>query len=274
MLEIPESRSLANQVNESLTGKKINNVVPASSKHKLAFYSGDPAGYPELLKGRRIISAHGHGMFVDVHMDGDIKLTICDGTNMRLYPPHAEVPEKNQLLIRFDDGCFIALTVAMYGGIWVYSGMFENKYHLRSINSVDPLSEAFDARYFDGIFRNTGDISMKALLATEQRIPGLGNGVLQDILFNARIHPKRKKSTLSDFHLDELFHSLKVTLQKMTDEGGRNTEKDLFGVNGQYKTLMSKNTLHDPCLICGGNIVKEPYMGGAVYFCPVCQKLK
>jgi hypothetical protein len=30
-------------------------------------------------------------------------------------------------------------------------------------------------------------LSLKALLATEQRIPGLGNGVLQDILFKARM---------------------------------------------------------------------------------------
>jgi len=114
---------------------------------------------------------------------------------------------------------------------------------------------------------------MKALLATEQRIPGLGNGVLQDILFNSGIHPKRKKSTLSDFEKAELFHSLKTTLNRMTEKGGRDTEKDLFGQNGRYKTTLSKNTVNQPCPNCGATIVKEAYMGGAVYYCPVCQKL-
>ena len=41
-------------------------------------------------------------------------------------------------------------------------------------------------------------LSLKALLATKQRIPGLGNGVLQDILFNAKMHPKRKVNRLSE----------------------------------------------------------------------------
>jgi formamidopyrimidine-DNA glycosylase len=29
----------------------------------------------------------------------------------------------------------------------------------------------------------------------------------------------------------------------------------------------------DACPKCGGTIVKEAYLGGAVYYCPVCQKL-
>jgi formamidopyrimidine-DNA glycosylase len=41
-------------------------------------------------------------------------------------------------------------------------------------------------------------LSLKAALATEQRIPGLGNGSLQDILWQAHLHPKRKTNTLSD----------------------------------------------------------------------------
>jgi len=95
---------------------------------------------------------------------------------------------------------------------------------------------------------------------------------LQDILFNASLHPKRKKSTLSDFHKAELFHSLKITLQNMTDKRGRDTEKDFYGHAGQYKTILSKNTFKNPCQNCGNKIVKEAYLGGAVYFCPICQK--
>jgi formamidopyrimidine-DNA glycosylase len=59
----------------------------------------------------------------------------------------------------------------------------------------------------------------------------------------------------------------------MTDQGGRDTEKDLFDNRGGYKTILSKNTLESSCPKCGGKIEKESYMGGAVYFCPKCQKL-
>jgi formamidopyrimidine-DNA glycosylase len=212
-------------------------------------------------------------MFVDICCDEDIYISISDGTNLRYYPAGVDRPASYQLLIEFCDNTCIAFTVAMYGGIWAYSGKLDNPYHQRSINSISPLNDRFDESEFESLFRNTvKDLSLKALLATEQRIPGLGNGVLQDILFNAGMHPRRKKSTLSDFLKGELFQSLKVTLRKMTDLGGRDTERDLFGQPGGYKTILSKNTLKDPCPNCGGKINKEAYMGGAVYFCPVCQK--
>jgi formamidopyrimidine-DNA glycosylase len=274
MLEIPESKTMGIQAGNTLAGKKIVKVYPATSQHKFAFYYGDPKEYIKLLTGKQIKSTKGHGMFVDIYCDEDICITIGEGTNMRYYLPPEQRPEKYQLLTEFDDGSFVAYTVAMYGGIWAYRGIFDNPYYQTSLNSISPLNDGFDEAYFENIFKNTTkDISLKALLATEQRIPGLGNGVLQDILFNAGLHPKRKKSAITDFQKAELFHSLKVTLKKMTDMGGRDTEKDLFGQFGGYKTILSKNSLKKPCPNCGNVIVKEAYMGGAVYFCPTCQAL-
>jgi formamidopyrimidine-DNA glycosylase len=274
MLEIPESRTISLQANETLVNKKIAEVITATSPHKFAFYSGDPATYTKLLVGKYIKAVKGHGMFVDLYCEDNTCITIGEGTNMKYYSPSEQRPGKHQLLIIFDDSSFVAYTVAMYGGIWAYRGIFDNPYYQGSLSSISPLDDTFDETYFNDILKNTTkDISAKALLATEQRIPGLGNGVLQDILFNAGIHPKRKKSAITDFKKADLFHSLKVTLNKMTDMGGRDTEKDLFGRIGGYKTILSKNTLKNPCPNCGNTIVKEAYLGGAVYFCPTCQKL-
>lgn len=274
MLEIPESKTISLQAGKTLVGKIITEVVNASSPHKFAWYCGDPSEYDKILVGRQIESTNGHGMFVDIHCDANTSITIGDGTNMRYYSPFEQRPAKHQLLIVLDDGSFVVYTVAMYGGIWAYKGLFDNPYYQGSLRSISPLDNAFNESFFDTIFRNTSkDISLKALLATEQRIPGFGNGVLQDVLFNAGIHPKRKKSTLSDFQKAELFHSLKVTLNSMTDKGGRDTEKNLFGYNGGYKTILSKNTVTNPCPNCGDLIKKEAYLGGAVYYCPTCQKL-
>ncbi len=274
MIEIPESKTISFQAGNVLINKRITKVFNATSPHKFAFFYEDPAEYGKLLTGRQIKSAKGHGMFVDLYCDGNICITIGEGINMRYCSAIENHPKKYQLLIEFDDNSFLVFTVAMYGGIWAYKGTFDNPYYQGSLNSISPLDDTFDEPYFDNIFKSvTKDISLKALLATEQRIPGLGNGVLQDILFNAGVHPKQKKSTLSDFHKGELFHSLKVTLDKMARMGGRDTEKDLFGQVGGYKTILSKNTLKDPCPNCGNTIVKEAYLGGAIYFCPTCQAL-
>ncbi len=133
--------------------------------------------------------------------------------------------------------------------------------------------DAFDRSYFGALFcEKTDKLSLKAFLATEQRIPGLGNGVLQDILFNAKMHPKKKVSTLSKKDKEGLLDSLKLTLSRMVTHGGRDTEADLYGRQGGYKTILSRNTVGKPCPICGTIIQKEAYMGGSIYFCSTCQK--
>ncbi|HWQ74919.1 MAG TPA: zinc finger domain-containing protein [Syntrophomonas sp.] len=42
---------------------------------------------------------------------------------------------------------------------------------------------------------------------------------------------------------------------------------------GRYRTILSKNTVGKPCPVCGSEILKAAFMGGAVYWCPACQPL-
>jgi hypothetical protein len=44
----------------------------------------------------------------------------------------------------------------------------------------------------------------------------------------------------------------------MATQGGRDTELNLFGCPGRYKTILSKNTVNKPCPICRTAIKKEP----------------
>ncbi|WP_207226839.1 hypothetical protein [Cecembia calidifontis] len=214
MIEIPESKTLSRQASQVFIGKKVVKVFPPTHTHKLVWFEGDPKDYPRLLEGRKVISVEGHGVFVDFRFEENVHLTVSDGTILRYYSSLVEAPSKYQLLIVFEDESCLVFTVAMYGGIMVYQGKLENKYHLGSLQAISPLDDAFDQTHVYEILDAAKDLSAKALLATEQRIPGLGNGVLQDILFNAGIHPKRKKSSLSESEKEKLFQSLKLTLKK------------------------------------------------------------
>lgn len=274
MIELPEAVTLGRQINETLSGKTITDVFNANSPHKFTFFYGDPLSYKQLLTGKKIITAQGYGIFVDIMLGNDIRLSFNDGVNLNYGTETCQIPAKYQLLLTFDDETFLAFTVAMYGGIAIYEGKFDNKYYAKSVESISPLSDAFDMDYFENLVANEKkNISVKALLATEQRIPGIGNGALQDILFNASLNPKRKILSLSSDEKRNLFHAIKETLRAMLEGGGRNTENNLFG-KGSYKTLMSKNTYNHPCPKCGHSITKENYMGGTVYYCSHCQPNK
>jgi formamidopyrimidine-DNA glycosylase len=154
-------------------------------------------------------------------------------------------------------------------------GGLDNRYYKVAKEKISPFSAKFDRAYFDRIISGpeVQKLSLKALLATEQRIPGLGNGVLQDILFAAGMHPKKKVLALAGKDRKVLFDALKATLSAMAAKGGRDTEMDLFGHPGGYKTVLSKNTVNRPCPKCGTLIKKESYLGGSIYYCSKCQAL-
>lgn len=274
MLEIPEAVVLAEQINNKLIGKTIRYAIANFSPHKFTWFFGDPDSYVSLLSGKTVNKAVNYGGMIEVSF-GDIKMVLGDGVALRYYIPDKPLPKKHQLMVEFDDASFMIATVQMYGGIWCFKeGQFDNEYYLIAKEKPSPLSEEFNSAYFERLFsdENVQKKSAKAFLATEQRIPGLGNGVLQDILYNAKLHPKRKMNTLSDHEKEMLYQSIKSTLFEMTSHGGRDTERDLFGCYGGYKTKVSKNTVGKPCEICGGNIVKKTYMGGSIYYCEICQK--
>ncbi len=274
MLELPESTTLANQILQNLKDKQIQSVTVAQSPHKFAWYHGNPQSYPSRLLGNSILSAEFHGMFVQVNTSR-AALLFSDGVNLRWHPAAGEIPAKHQLLLEFTDGTALSASVAMYGGLlcWEHGSEFENPYYQAALEKPSPLSEAFDALYFENLLapENVRKLSLKAALATEQRIPGLGNGCLQDVLWQAGLNPRKKVSSLSDQQTIRLLAALKDTLAVMTELGGRNTEKDLFGQPGAYAVKMCAATVALPCPRCGAKVVKEAYLGGSVYYCSNCQ---
>jgi len=274
LLELPETITIGKQMDQTLKGKTILCVLPPTKPHKFTWFGGDPANYDARMRGARVVSGQGFGSNAELALDNGLFLSFSDGASPRLYDSVSDAPKNYQLLIEFSDGSVLAVSVAMYGGIVLHDSAYDNPYYQKSHDSLSPFSDAFPAHFRAVLAESKPTLSAKAFLATEQRFPGIGNGVLQDILLNAQIHPKRKITAMDEIERERLLDAVVSTLREMTDQGGRDTEKDLFGNPGGYRTKLSKNTLPFGCPACGAPIVKEAYMGGAVYYCPACQPLK
>jgi len=275
MIELPEALDLAGQINDTIHGKRVARVIVAQTPHKLAWYYGEPPEYSTLLVGKTIEKANAYGGMVEIKA-GNANILLGEGAGIRFHRKDEPRPAKHQLLVEFDDYSAISVVIQMYGGIGVFlEGELDNVYYKVAKEKPSPFSQAFDKAYFDRLIsaQEVQKLSLKALLATEQRIPGLGNGILQDTLFNAKMHPKKKVNTLTQTEKEALFSSVKNTISAMAAQGGRDTELDLFGCPGGYKTILCKNTVNKPCTVCGTRIKKEAYMGGSVYYCQKCQRL-
>lgn len=278
MIEAPEALFLSEQLNQTIIGKTISDVFAQYSPHKFAFFYGDPQEYPERLTGRTITAVHARGGMIEIQA-GNMLLILSDGINLRYFAPGEKLPAKHQLLIGFEDQSCLIASVRMYGGLWCFGeGGFDAPiaaYYQMAKEKPQVMTDDFDRNYFLGLINaeESQKKTAKAFLATEQTIPGLGNGVLQDILYNARIHPKTKISELTPQQREELYVHLKATLKAMYDGNGRSVETDLSGVSGHYVPHLSKDTAGKACPRCGETIKKENYLGGSIYYCSGCQVL-
>ncbi|HKM35418.1 MAG TPA: endonuclease VIII, partial [Lachnospiraceae bacterium] len=205
MIEIPESLTIAGQLNETVCGKRITEVVVAQSGHKFAWYVGDPADYAEKMEGKVVGPASGIGSIVEFALD-DLSFAVGDGTNIRYYGAEEKLPDKYETRITFEDESSLVCTVQMYGSMLLFDPReYDNPYYWVGKRKPMPGSTGFTMDYFQGLLKDgASKLAAKAFLATEQRIPGLGNGVLQDILLEANLHPKRKMNTLTDAEIQNL----------------------------------------------------------------------
>jgi formamidopyrimidine-DNA glycosylase len=273
MIELPEAVVLAQQITNTLGGKRIVRAVANASPHKFAWYTGDPATYPQRLDGKTVRDAVAYGNHVEIGAD---EMLLVISTPAKYHAAGTSPPKKHQLLLEFDDGSAMSCTVQMWGALLCFPNDEDTALadYLIAKKKPSPLSDAFDRAYFDSLLTaDGGNLSAKAFLATEQRIPGLGNGVLQDILWKAKIHPRRKMDDLSAEDTGVLYDAVTSVLREMTARGGRDTERDLFGQPGGYRTVLSKNTVGTPCPACSAVIEKGAYLGGSIYYCPGCQEL-
>ena len=275
MIEIPEAKVISAQLNKEISGKNIKFAAAGTHPNKFAWYTGDPADYGKKLFGRKVVKSYNHASRVFIELDNGFVLIFGEGTIISYHEAGSAKPKKHQLFVEFTDDTSLTVSIRMYGFILCEEkDSVTNKYIVDSMKKPSPLSPGFTWNYFNELFIANKDTNMstKAFLATEQRIPGLGNGVLHDILFNALIHPKLKLKAYNEEESDNLYNSIRITLGEMANKGGRDTEKDIYGQKGGYKSIMSRNTIGAGCPSCGGMIEKQSYMGGSIYFCPECQR--
>lgn len=275
MIELPEARTIAKDLRKEILGKTVAGVTGNFTDHKFTFYYSDPNKYKECLINKKITNIIDRNYYIEIEIE-DYKLVLRDGANIRFYDNKQDFPEKSKLLIQFNDDSSINITTSMYSFICVFekeTGMKDDKYYNLELNGVGALDNDFTLKHFKFLIAyDTLKLSLKGFLATEQRVLGIGNGVVQDVLFNAKMNPKRKLNTLNDNEIENMYYAVINTLKEMVENRGRDTEKDIYGECGKYKTKLSSKTYKYNCKICNGPITKGSYLGGSIYYCNNCQK--
>lgn len=275
MFELPEFLTLAQQMNQALTGRVIQTGSLGNSPHKFVWYNRTPEEFAHLIVGKTVGHVHARGRWLFVPLEPDYVLVFGEcGGKILLNPPDAELPKKYHLHLLFDDDSFLTATTQMWGAMELYEQGKEEERNLIKEMRPTAIDPAFTFAYFSALIDSLAaeKRSAKSLLTQDQLIPGLGNAIAQDILFTARLHPKHLLRELDTGQQKALYTAIIDTIQAIITKGGRHDEFDLFGERGGYIRLMDKQAAGQPCPICGTTVEKIQYLGGACYFCPQCQR--
>ncbi len=178
------------------------------------------------------------------------------------------------MLLEFADGAFLTLTVQGWGSVLLLDRAEVAAHPWCGEGQVSPVSEAFTWEYFQGLFDRLESEahSVKYFAISKPGISGVGNGYLQDILYRAKLHPRRRAVSLSKRERRALYNATKKTLRQAVRLGGRDSERDLHDRRGRYQRLLDSTKVGQPCGECGAGIEKISFLGGACYFCPECQR--
>ncbi|MFA5028837.1 MAG: DNA-formamidopyrimidine glycosylase family protein [Candidatus Methylomirabilota bacterium] len=276
MFELPELINLSKQINDTLVGKKITRGELGNSPHKFVWYNLDHADFAKLIRGKTVKPSYVKGRWLFIPMDPGYILVLGEFGGKLTYSSDHEKPEKYHLWIEFENSTSMSLVIQMWGAIELYQkGKELERQYIKDMRP-DPLHKGFTERYFLTLIESLiteGKRSVKGFITQDQILPGLGNSIAQEIMFIARLHPKRELKDLKKNERIRLFETINHTIKNAIQLGGRQDEVDFFNHPGQYKRLMNSRVVGKPCSVCGAPIQKMQYLGGSCVYCPICQKL-
>jgi formamidopyrimidine-DNA glycosylase len=275
MIELPEASTIARQMSQELKGKQIAYGNRGNAAHKFAFSSGSPEEYAEIFQSRRMGETKGHGSAILASIEPDYVLVLGGGGERILYHQDKRtLPKKHHLLLHFEDGTYLTVTVQGWGNTLLLPQAEAGTHPHVQKGRIPPLEHAFTWDYFHQLLDQVDEdsaTSIKYFIISEPGVWGIGNGYLQDILFRAKIHPRRRIIDVLDREKRALYDAIVGTLKQAVELGGRDTERDLYGNRGGYVSILSSKTKGQPCPECGTPIEKIQYLGGSCYLCPSCQ---
>jgi formamidopyrimidine-DNA glycosylase len=275
MIELPEAIVIARQMDATLKGKRIISGDRGNSPHKFAFSSGTSEEYAAIFAGQTVGGTTSHGMSILTEIGADHTLVLgCGGERIFFHTDERSLPKKHQLFLHFQDGAYLTVTISGWGNTLLLPQAEAGSHPHVQRDRITPLDDAFTWGYFQRLFSSVDEdsaTSVKYFVISEPGVWGIGNGCLQDILFRAKIHPRRRVVDIVANEQRALYDAIEDTLTQMVAFGGRESERDLYGNRGEYVRILDSKTKGKPCPECGTPIEKIQYLGGACYLCPSCQ---
>jgi formamidopyrimidine-DNA glycosylase len=272
--ELPEVET----VRRMLESRVIGGVVRGVRLSGLRLREPVSKTLPRRLKGRRLESLGRRGKYLIFGFDGALSMISHLGMSGRWLfhaepparrPPHVHVriAFENEAEIWFEDPRRFGLLRL------VATPQLDRDASLRLLGP-DPMTDAPDAGALHALARGTR-VSIKSFLLDQRRIAGIGNIYASEILYRARVDPRRAAGRLKRPEWAAISERIPEVLGEAIDRMGTTFSmyRTVTGEMGSFgEQLRVYDRAGEACGVCGQPIRRIVQAQRSTYFCARCQR--
>jgi len=250
MPELPEAERARRQL-ERVVGREI---VAVDDRDTYVCRPHAPGEMAAALVGHRLVDTHRRGKFLWAETDGGPALGLHLGMAGSLTVDDAPSPEDEAHPPRF------ALDFAGGGRLALRDKRRLGRAVLEpDISHVGPdAAEVGREEFRSRVGR--GSASLKARLLDQGVVAGVGNLLADEILWRARLSPRRPAGDLSVEELDALRRAVRAAIRDAIRRGGAHTGR-----------LNPQRVRGGRCPRCGAELSRATIGGRTTFWCPACQ---
>lgn len=268
MPELPDLLYIQNYLRQAAIGHALTTI---EVKQPIVLRVAVSQGVAEVLQHKIIREISIRGPFIRFGLSEDIDIVINLMLMGRLQHQRPGDKPEAHLCVSFslDDGSALRLCdqqkmakcYVTHQGSYDFIPLYQQQ-------GIDILSDTFTMEAIRSLAAHHPRMQVRSFLNDHSLLSSIGNAYADEILFDAKIHPKTFIATLSPDALARLFASIRSVMQ----EGIRHVEEAQQPIHVKVRDHM-KVRMHrgEPCPRCGTTIRREGVRGYDVYFCPGCQ---
>jgi formamidopyrimidine-DNA glycosylase len=273
--ELPETETIARDLDGAIRGRKIVNVAVRKSD-VLREVSSRALG--RRLKGAEIMRSWRRAKLVVIDLDSSDRIVVQPRFTGALLIDDGSLGAAALAYstVRLDLDDRRALHYADVRRLGTFALMDEARFAEYSGNlGIEPLDRTFTGAHLSGILRATSQ-PVKKLLMDQRKIAGIGNIYANEALWRARIDPSRPAASVSVEETRILRESIVGVLNEAIDARGTSF-RDYRDARGQRGSFVEKLDVYgrggEACHRCGSKLVATHAIDGrATTMCVRCQK--
>jgi formamidopyrimidine-DNA glycosylase len=258
MPELPDVETLRQYLQATSLHQEIADV---DLRADVLLEETEPARLADALVGRNFESTHRHGKYLFVALDDGDWLVLHFGMTgeLQYFKDIDQDPEYDRLLISFTNGYHLAYIAPRKLGEVEVIGDPEQLIEDRELGP-DVKGPDFTLDTFKRLLSSRRGM-IKTALMDQQLMAGIGNVYSDEILFQARVHPRTKVKDLDEEKREELYQTMHEVLDTAIDHQAKPSRfPDSY--------LTPHHHQDGICPLCGEPVERVTVGGRSAYFCP------